>query len=78
MAIILTFQIEDLESKDAPMPHHLAGLSYTRTGYGKKIPTRRMVRLPGNPRWRRVYCAIYSNIGTCYVTVPGGDWVVIN
>ena len=43
------------------------GLSFTRTGYGPRIPTRYMVRLPGDPRWRRVYCAIFSNSGTCYV-----------
>jgi hypothetical protein len=43
------------------------GLSFTRTGYGRRIPTRRMVRLPGDPRWRRVYCAVFGNNGTCYV-----------
>lgn len=42
------------------------GLSYTASGYGKKIPTRYMIKTIDN-RWRRVYCAIYSNIGTCYV-----------
>jgi hypothetical protein len=42
------------------------GLSYTPTGYGAKIPTRYMVRTI-DQKWRRVYCAIFSNIGTCYV-----------
>jgi hypothetical protein len=42
------------------------GLSYTATGYGSKIPTRFMVRTIGQ-KWRRVYCAIFSNVGTCYV-----------
>ena len=41
------------------------GLSYTATGYGKRIPTIHMVQWMG--RWRRVYCAIYSNAGTCYI-----------
>jgi hypothetical protein len=77
MSIIASHYIEDLESKEEPLPHHVAGLSYTATGYGRKIPTSRMVRLPGSPRWRRVYCCIYSNIGTCYVT-SGGDWIVIS
>ena len=42
-----------------------AGLSYTASGYGRRIPTVYQVHVNG--RWRRVYCCIYSNIGTCYV-----------
>lgn len=38
----------------------------SRTGYGAKIPTCYMVRTI-DQKWRRVYCAIYSNSGTCYV-----------
>jgi hypothetical protein len=76
MTIAQTLDINTLETKDAPMPHHVAGLSYTATGYGRKIPTTKMVRLPGNPRWRRVYCCIFSNSGTCYVT-KGKDWIVV-
>lgn len=49
-----------------PMPHHIAGLSYTRTGYGSAIPTEYMARTI-DQKWRRVYCAIYSNSGTFYV-----------
>lgn len=70
--------IEDLESKVAPLWWQKKGLSYTASGYGRKIPTSRMVRLPESKRWRRVYCCIYSNIGTCYVTCTNGDWIVIN
>jgi hypothetical protein len=77
MAIIAEHYLTDLERKFEPMPHHKAGLMYTATGYGRKIPTTRMVKLPGSPRWRRVYCAIYGNAGTCYVT-SGKDWIVIN
>lgn len=36
------------------------------TGYGKAVPTSYRVRTVDG-RWRRVYCAIYSNVGTCYV-----------
>ena len=43
--------------------------SNSRTGYGDKIPTQYMVFV-GN-KWRRVYCRIYSNIGTCYVLIKG-------
>lgn len=46
------------------------GLSYTATGYGKRIPTQHMVQLNG--KWRRVYCCQYSNAGTCYI----GNWIV--
>lgn len=76
MSIIATHNIEDLEKRYAPLPHHKLGLSYTRTGYGKRIPTDTMVKLPGGSRWRRVYCCIFSNAGTTYV-LQGKDWVVI-
>jgi hypothetical protein len=47
------------------------GLMYTRTGYGKKIPTTRQLFILG--RWRRVYCSIFSNSGVCYVIVCGQE-----
>jgi hypothetical protein len=72
--IIQTINIEDLESKNAPLWWQERGLSYTATGYGRKIPTSRMVKW--NNRWRRVYCCIFSNSGTCYITA-GKDWIVI-
>lgn len=40
-------------------------LQYTASGYGKRIPTAYMVLVHG--KWRRVYCCIYSNIGTLYI-----------
>ena len=42
-----------------------AGLSYTASGYGNRIPTAYQVYVGG--RWRRVYCCIWSNAGTCYI-----------
>jgi len=75
--IIETYNREDLETKRELLPWQKLGLSYTSTGYGKKIPTPTMVRLPGSPRWRRVYCCIFSNMGTCYVQAPKGNWIVI-
>jgi hypothetical protein len=74
--IVQTYHLTDLEHKDSPLWWQEQGLSYTASGYGRKIPTRHMVRLPGNKRWRRVYCCIFSNAGTCYVDTPNG-WVVI-
>jgi hypothetical protein len=75
--IAANYNLEDLEHKDSLLWWQKQGLSYTASGYGRKIPTSKMVRLPGDKRWRRVYCCIYSNIGTCYV-VRGKDWIVIN
>jgi hypothetical protein len=56
-----------VEAKIAPLEWQKRGLSYTRSGYGRRIPTSRMVRLPGEARWRRVYVCIFSNSGTAYV-----------
>lgn len=41
------------------------GLQYTATGYGSKIPTQYKAFVRG--KFRRVYCRIFSNVGTCYV-----------
>ena len=52
------------------------GLSFTASGYGRKIPTSLQVRIPdrlGRMKWVRVYCCIFSNIGTCYVARKGED-----
>lgn len=35
------------------------------SGYGMAIPTRYMVKYKN--KWRRVYCSIFSNIGTLYI-----------
>jgi len=75
--IIATHNLEDLEQKKELLWWQKKGLSYSRSGYGKKIPTIYMVKLPGGKRWRRVYCCIYSNIGTCYVPDKNGNWTVI-
>ena len=76
MAILKTLYRDDLETRDNPLPHHKVGAMYTRSGYGRRIPTPTQVRLPGSSRWRRVYCCIHSNIGTCYV-LQGRDWIAI-
>lgn len=66
-----TFWTVKVPMSDKPMPHHIQGLSYTATGYGNRIPTRNMVFFNGS--WRRVYCRIFSNIGTCYI----GTWATV-
>ena len=75
--ITANYDLEDLESKDAPLGWQLAGRQYTRTGYGGKIPSTRMVKLLGGKRWRRVYIAQWSNMGTAYVPNADGSWNVI-
>ncbi len=49
-----------------PTKVHKAGLQYTKSGYGAKIPTTWMIILAGSKIRRRVYCMIYSNSGSCY------------
>jgi len=71
--IIERLPLENLENKTTKPPKWAA----SKTGYGRKIPTRFMVRLPGGKRWRRVYCCQYSNSGTCYVETRSGNWIVI-
>ena len=57
-----------------PMPWQLAGLTWTATGYGDKIPTRYKVWT--GRTWRRVYCRIFSNAGTCYIVRKSARTVV--
>lgn len=54
-----------VEHKHAPMFCHKIGVMQTTSGYGKKIATDIMIKYRG--KWRRVYCCIFSNSGTCYI-----------
>ncbi|MDB5716525.1 MAG: hypothetical protein JWO15_3922 [Sphingomonadales bacterium] len=60
-----------------PLPHHLAGLSYTATGYGPKIPSPWMIVTVGTRdegfrlTKRRVYSMVYGNSGSWYVLIKG-------
>jgi hypothetical protein len=64
----------EIELFDRPLEWQLQGLSPTRSGYGSKIPTRWAVNYLGKNR--RVYCTIYSNSGTCWITVNGQRLIV--
>jgi len=46
-----------LETIEKPTWWQEKGLSYTSSGYGKRIPTRYMVKF--NNKWCRVYYCIY-------------------
>jgi hypothetical protein len=52
-----------------PLRWQLAGLSYTATGYGARIPTEHMIHFEGIVR--RIYCTTYSNSGTCWFNYKG-------
>ena len=59
------------------------GLQFSRTGYGRRIPTVHQYKV-GN-RWRRVYVCIFSNAGTAYIEAKERDpmtgrkaWIVVD
>ncbi len=61
--------------EEKPLWWQKKGLSYTTSGYGNKIPTTKMalVRWDKNRKSKRyrVYCAIHSNAGSCYIVSCG-------
>ena len=61
-------------TREKLLPWQARGLMYTASGYGKKIPTTKQLFILN--RWRRVYCDIFSNSGTCYVIVDGVEITV--
>ena len=69
------FWTKECPVKDDPLPHHIAGLSYTDTGYGARIPTIQKVFFNG--KWRRVYCRIYGNSGTCYLRTEKSEIIAV-
>jgi hypothetical protein len=64
----LTVDGRPVPARYAPLWWHLRGLSQTASGYGRRLATPHLVQYGG--RWRRVYCAVYSNAGTCYIDGP--------
>lgn len=55
-----------------PLPHHIAGLQWTASGYGSRIPTRYRVRylhMDDRLRWHRVYARCYGNAASAYIRV---------
>lgn len=59
----------ETEAIHAPLWWHKKGLMYTRSGYGRRIPTRYKVK--HNNRLKRVYVCIFSNSGTAYIEQNG-------
>lgn len=56
----------EVETKIKELWWQKKNLLFNSTGYGKKIPTRNMVKYKN--KWYRVYCHIFSNSGSCYIT----------
>ena len=59
------FRTESVPVKVQELPWQKAGLTWTATGYGARIPTRYMVQYNG--RWRRVYAACYGIAASHYI-----------
>lgn len=68
------FATFETDAKVNELPWQTAGLTWTASGYGRRIPTRYMVRLHG--KWRRVYCCQISNSGTLYIGKIGDSVIV--
>lgn len=65
-----SYWTKEVEIVDKPLWWQEKGLSFTASGYGKRIPSRYMVRFNG--KLRRVYVCQFSNAGTAYI----GEWIV--
>ena len=59
----------------APMPWHLAGLTYTASGYGAKIPSRWMA-VCRDGRKRRIYVVCYSNAASMFIVLGGKKTII--
>lgn len=47
------------------------GLQQTATGYGRKLTTEYMLRVPDSPRPYRVYAVCFSNVASFYILRKG-------
>jgi len=72
MTILRTNPARVTDIEYAPLPHHVAGLQWTASGYGAKIPSRWRIRyrhMNDRLRWHRVYITQYSNAGTAWIAI---------
>jgi hypothetical protein len=56
--------------ENRPLKFQRMGLRYTASGYGSKIPSERVVKLPDG-RVRRVYITCYSNNQSAWIILKG-------
>lgn len=59
------FKSQQFEPVESLLWWQEKGLSYTASGYGRKIPTRWKIKVTN--RLYRVYCYIHSNVGFLYI-----------
>lgn len=59
---------------EKPLWYHKQGLSQTASGYGAKLNTGLVAHFNG--KQYRIYCTIYSNAGTCWITVNGMKYFI--
>ena len=64
------FQTVSAAYKHAPMAHHLRGLQWTASGYGRAIPYEHMVTW--ERRWRHVYAFRQGNTGKAFLRATDG------
>lgn len=64
-----TGSFEDVTLIERLLPWQKRGLQQTASGYGARLTTTWVCHYQG--RTRRVYCTIYSNIGTCWMVCNG-------
>jgi len=64
-----SIRIEDFPTRERLTWWQERGLQFTATGYGSKIPTTREIKY--GSRWHRIYCAIWSNVGSCFIVSRG-------
>jgi hypothetical protein len=63
-----------LEVKVKELWYHKRNLMQTATGYGNKLTTEWMIKIEG--RWHRVYCRIFSNIGSPYIIWRKREYII--
>jgi len=72
--VLRRLEVDEKRLEHNPLPWQKRGLMYTRTGYGRRIPTENMIRFNG--RLHRIYCCIFSNSGTLYIEHKG-EWIIV-
>ena len=56
---------KDFEIIEKLLPRQKMNLQYSASGYGRKIPTSKMIKI--GKKFYRLYCCIFSNVGSCYI-----------
>ena len=59
---------------EKPLWYHKKGLMQTSTGYGRKLTTRKMIKI--GKRLHRIYCSIFSNSGVCYIIYKKEEYIL--